>query len=162
MEIILKVGTKMIDVLENGLDPIDGGIVKLLSIDGRMPFTEMASKLAVTEKTIRLRFKNLIENDVISVVGIVNPISLGIKAGAIILIKVQPNKLHDTIEALQAISEIRYISLTSGDHPLLVQITMQTQEDIKNTILKLNEIEFITEMNTIVQLDVYKNSFEYL
>ena len=152
----------MIDVPENGLDQIDRGIIKLLSIDGRMSFTEMASQLAVTEKTIRLRFKNLIENEVLSVVGIVNPISLGIKAGAIIRIKVQPNKLDNAIEALQAIQEIRYISLTSGNYPLLVQITMQTQEDIKNTILKLNKIECITEMNTIVQLDVFKNSFEYL
>ena len=147
---------------ENGLDQIDRGIIKLLSIDGRMSFTEMASQLAVTEKTIRLRFKNLIENEVLSVVGIVNPISLGIKAGAIIRIKVLPNKLQNAIEALQAIQEIRYISLTSGNYPLLVQITMQTQEDIKNTILKLNKIECITEMNTIVQLDVFKNSFEYL
>ena len=152
----------MIDVPENGLDQIDRGIIKLLSIDGRMSFTEMASQLAVTEKTIRLRFKNLIENEVLSVVGIVNPISLGIKAGAIIRIKVQPNKLDNAIEALQAIQDIRYISLTSGNYPLLVQITMQTQEDIKNTILKLNKIECITEMNTIVQLDVFKNSFEYL
>ena len=152
----------MIDVPENGLDQIDRGIIKLLSIDGRMSFTEMASQLAVTEKTIRLRFKNLIENEVLNVVGVVNPISLGIKAGAIIRIKVQPNKLDYAIEALQAIQEIRYISLTSGNYPLLVQITMQTQEDIKNTILKLNKIECITEMNTIVQLDVFKNSFEYL
>jgi Lrp/AsnC family transcriptional regulator for asnA, asnC and gidA len=151
----------MINELENGLDSIDRGIIKLLSIDGRMSFTEMASKLAVTEKTIRLRFKNLIENDVLSVVGIVNPISLGIKAGAIIHIRPQPNRLQEAIEALQAIDEIRYISLTSGDYPLLVQITMRTQEDIRNTILKLNEIECITEMNTTVQLDVYKNSFEF-
>jgi len=66
------------------IDELDRAMIKLLSGDGRMSFTELSSRLSVTEKTVRSRYKNLIENDILSVVGVVNPIALGLKAEAII------------------------------------------------------------------------------
>ena len=70
------------------IDELDRGIIKMLSRDGRIPFSEIANELEVTEKTIRLRYKNLVQNEIIEVVGVVNPIALGLKAGAIIQLKV--------------------------------------------------------------------------
>jgi Lrp/AsnC family transcriptional regulator, regulator for asnA, asnC and gidA len=144
------------------IDDLDRGIIKELSVDGRMSFKEIAGRLNVTEKTIRLRYKNLIENEILNVVGVVNPIAIGLKSGAIILIKVGPNSIPKAIEALKKINVIRYITLTSGEYPLLVQMTVQNQEEITNTIIKLDQIQEITGINTIVQLQVYKNTFEYI
>lgn len=144
------------------IDDLDRGIIRELSIEGRMSFKEIASRLNVTEKTVRLRYKNLIENEIFSVVGVVNPIALGLKAGAIFQLKVKQQSIPKAIEALKEINAIRYITLTSGDYPLLAQITVQDQEEITNTIHKINQIDVITEFDTIVQLQVYKNTFEYI
>ncbi|MGE8203840.1 Lrp/AsnC family transcriptional regulator [Heyndrickxia sp. NPDC080065] len=144
------------------IDDLDRGIIKALSIDGRMPFKEMANRLNVTEKTVRLRYKNLIENEILDVVGVVNPIAVGLKFGAIIQINLQSNSIDKVIESLKKIKGIRYITLTSGEYPLLVQIAVPNQEEITSTIYLLNQIPEITGINTIVQLEVYKNSFEYL
>jgi len=144
------------------IDDLDRGIIKVLSVDGRMSFKEIAGRLNVTEKTIRLRYKSLIEKEIFEVVGVVNPIALGLKSGAIIQLKVKPDSIPNVIEKLKKIKVIRYITLTSGDYPLLVQIAVPDHEEITNTVLKLNQIQDITETNSIVQLEVYKNTFEYI
>jgi len=144
------------------IDNLDRGIIKELSVDGRMSFKEIAGRLNVTEKTIRLRYKSLIEKEIFEVVGVVNPIALGLKSGAIIQLKVKPDSIPSVIEELKKIKVIRYITLTSGDYPLLVQIAVPDQQDITNTVLMLNQIRDITETNSIVQLGVYKNTFEYI
>lgn len=143
------------------IDELDRGIVKQLSKDGRVSFTEIASNLNVTEKTIRLRYKNLVDQGIIEVVGVVNPIAIGIKSGAIIQLKVTPQCIMKAIDALKEIREIRYITMTTGPYSLLVQIAVPGQDDITNVLQRLNEIPFITEMNTIIQLDVYKNTYDY-
>jgi Lrp/AsnC family transcriptional regulator, regulator for asnA, asnC and gidA len=147
--------------LKYEIDEMDRGIIKDLANDGRMSFSEIAANLNVTEKTVRLRYKNLKDNGILDVVGVVNPVAIGIKAGAIILLKVQPQKIQEAINSLKEFREIRYITLTSGPYPLLAQIAVPTQDDINEILLKINKLPSILEMNSIIQLDVYKNSYEY-
>ncbi|MFS0559395.1 Lrp/AsnC family transcriptional regulator [Terribacillus sp. 179-K 1B1 HS] len=149
-------------VVEYQIDELDRGIIRMLSKDGRLAFSEIASELKVTEKTIRLRYKNLVQHNIIEVVGVVNPIALGLKAGAIIQIKTKQGTITKVREALSMIKEVRYITMTSGNYQLLIQINVRSQEDIKDCMLKLDGIEGITEINTIIQLENYKNTFEYL
>ncbi|PAE08322.1 AsnC family transcriptional regulator [Terribacillus saccharophilus] len=148
--------------MEYQIDELDRGIIRMLSKDGRLAFSEIASGLKVTEKTIRLRYKNLVQHNIIEVVGVVNPIALGLKAGAIIQIKTKQGTIKKVREALSTIKEVRYITMTSGHYQLLIQINVRSQEDIKDCMLKLDGIEGITEINTIIQLENYKNTFEYL
>ncbi|PAD23069.1 Lrp/AsnC family transcriptional regulator [Terribacillus saccharophilus] len=148
--------------MEYQIDELDRGIIRMLSKDGRLAFSEIASELKVTEKTIRLRYKNLVQHNIIEVVGVVNPIALGLKAGAIIQIKTKQGTITKVREALSTIKEVRYITMTSGNYQLLIQINVRSQEDIKDCMLKLDGIEGITEINTIIQLENYKNTFEYL
>lgn len=147
--------------MKYNLDELDIGIIKSLSKDGRVSFTEIASNLSVTEKTIRLRYKSLVDNEIISVVGVVNPVAIGIKSGAIIQLKVIPQGMDQAIEALKAFREIRFITMTSGPYPLLAQIAVPGQDDITRLIHEINKIPFITEINTIVQHEVYKSTFDY-
>ncbi|WP_110928141.1 Lrp/AsnC family transcriptional regulator [Bacillus massiliglaciei] len=148
--------------MEYRIDELDRGIIRMLSKDGRLPFSEIANALNVTEKTIRLRYKNLVQHEIIEVVGVVNPIALGLKAGAIIQIKTKQGMIAKVKEELSTLKEVRFITMTSGEYPLLIQINVQSQEDIKNSMLKLDGIEGIIAINTIIQLENYKNTFEYL
>ncbi|MGG1571710.1 Lrp/AsnC family transcriptional regulator [Fictibacillus sp. NRS-1165] len=144
------------------IDQLDKGIIKLLSKDGRMSFTEIAQRLNVTEKTVRSRYNNLVESNILEVVGVVNPISLGVKVGSIIQISVVPPRMEDTIRTLQDIAGIRFITLTSGEYQLLVQANVRHYEEITEIVKSIHQIEGINKTNVILQMDVYKNSFEYI
>ncbi|WP_106496428.1 Lrp/AsnC family transcriptional regulator [Lentibacillus sp. Marseille-P4043] len=148
--------------MEYEIDELDQKLIQLLSVDGRMSFRKLAEELNVTEKTVRLRYKNLRDSNTLDVVGVVNPIALGLKAGAIIQLKVHPQTINQVIEELGEMKEIRYVTLTSGEYPLLVQINVADQEAITKTVLKITDLDQVTDINTIVQLQIYKNTFEYM
>jgi Lrp/AsnC family transcriptional regulator, regulator for asnA, asnC and gidA len=143
------------------IDDLDRGILKYLSKDGRTSFTDIAAGVNVSEKTVRLRYKNLLDNGVMEVVSVVNPRALGIKSGAIIQLKVSPQSLDKAIETLNKFREVRYITMTTGPYSLILQIAVPGQDDITAVIRRINELPYITEMNTIIQLDVYKNTHDY-
>ncbi|WP_347549121.1 AsnC family protein [Pseudalkalibacillus hwajinpoensis] len=50
------------------LDELDKNLIVCLSHDGRMSFKDIAEELDVTEKTIRLRYKKLVDSGVLKVV----------------------------------------------------------------------------------------------
>lgn len=153
---------KVGNLLNYKIDELDRGLIKLLSNDGRMSITELATRLNVTEKTIRLRYKSLLDKEIIDVVGIVNPIALGLKAGAIMQLKVTTQGIPAVIDALREMKMIRYVTLTSGNYPILAQITVENQEQITEVLRDINQIKAVTEVNSIVQLEVYKNTFDYM
>jgi len=95
-------------------------------------------------------------------VGIVNPISLGVKVGSIIQIKVLPTKLMNIVEQLKAKKEIRYITLTSGDYQLLIQINLKDYDELTKVVKELMNMDGIIGTNVMMQMDVYKNTFDYI
>ncbi|WP_257347452.1 Lrp/AsnC family transcriptional regulator [Pseudalkalibacillus decolorationis] len=144
------------------IDNLDKKIIKFLSKNGRMSFAEIANNLDVTEKTVRTRYNNMVENDIIEVVGVVNPITLGIKAAAIIQLKVAPQHIDQIIEELKKVPFIRYITSTSGEYQLLAQLNMRDYEELGETIKIIHRIPNITTTNVIIQMDIYKNTFEFI
>ncbi|TYR75964.1 Lrp/AsnC family transcriptional regulator [Rossellomorea vietnamensis] len=144
------------------IDDLDKGIIKFLSKNGRMSFAEIAASLEVTEKTVRNRYNNLIDNNIIEVVGVVNPITLGIKVGAIIQLKVVPQQIEQVVEQLQQVPVVRYITTTSGDYQLLAQVNVRDYDELNETVRTIHRIPDISSTNVLIQMDVYKNTFEYL
>ncbi len=148
----------MIEVKQ--LDELDTQIIKLLSKDGRMSFRDLAKNTEVTEKTVRFRYAHLIDSGILEIVGRINPITIGLKEGAVIQLKVKPGCMDSVIEYLSSIQSIRYITVTTGDYPLLIQVAAANQEEITELILELyNHIE-ISELNTMIQLKVSKSSYQ--
>nr|WP_275403098.1 Lrp/AsnC family transcriptional regulator [Sporosarcina limicola] len=103
---------------------------------------------------------NLIDSGILEIVGRINPITIGLKEGAFIQLKIKPNGLNKVIEDLKNIQHIRYITITTGEYPLLIQVAAANQEHITKLILSLYEHSEIIELNTMIQLEVSKSSYQ--
>ncbi|WP_420541531.1 Lrp/AsnC family transcriptional regulator [Guptibacillus sedimenti] len=144
------------------LDELDKGLIVCLSHDGRMSFKDIAEKLQVTEKTIRLRYKKLVDAEVLKVVGIVDPVAVGVKVAAIFQVDVEPSRLQEVVAVMKKYKEVRYITLTSGEYPLMIQTNLPNQEDIRLMVYKLYDIQGIRKVNTTYQFDIFKNTHDIL
>ncbi|WP_236034981.1 Lrp/AsnC family transcriptional regulator [Alkalihalobacterium elongatum] len=142
------------------IDHLDKSILRLLSKDGRMSFTEIASQLEVTEKTVRTRYRTLVDEGILDVVGVVNPISLGLKVSAIIQLGVESQKLADVMESVMSSKEVRHLSLITGEYQILMQVNVKTYDDLTLFLKDLNAIPGISKSNVMIQLEVNKNTFE--
>ena len=72
------------------MDALDLAIVEQLQLDGRKPYTEIAQALSVSEGTVRNRVSRLVDDQILQIVGVVDPHILGKDAPALIGVTLQP------------------------------------------------------------------------
>jgi Lrp/AsnC family transcriptional regulator for asnA, asnC and gidA len=149
--------------LYSELDDLDYGIVRALQENARLPFTQIAKELGVTEKTVRMRVQQMQDDGVLSLVGIVNPIKAGIRVQALIQIAAAEKMLTQVIEELKNIYEVRLVLLTSGDYQLMIQVLTRDYGELTDFLMtKLNAIEGISKTNVIMELKVLKSRFKFI
>ena len=66
------------------VDAVDKGIIEALQANGREPFRRIAATLGVSEATIRARYAKLVEDEILQVTGVTNPLGLGFEAQAMV------------------------------------------------------------------------------
>ena len=76
-------------------DEIDRAIIRLLQVDGRKPFTEIAAEIGVSEGTVRQRVKRLVADQMLQVVGIVDPKYMGWDAAGMVGVTVQSGLIDE-------------------------------------------------------------------
>jgi Lrp/AsnC family transcriptional regulator for asnA, asnC and gidA len=149
--------------LYSDLDDLDYRIVKFLEDNARMPFTQIASELGVTERTVRMRVQQMQSDGILSLVGVVNPIKAGIRMQSVIQVAVDQNKLNQVVEELRNTYEARMIVLTSGEYQLMIQVFTRDYEELSEFLMnKLNTVEGITKTNVILELKVLKSRLKFI
>jgi Lrp/AsnC family transcriptional regulator for asnA, asnC and gidA len=128
-----------------------------------MPFTQIASELGVTERTVRMRVQQMQSDGILSLVGVVNPIKAGIRMQSVIQVAVDQNKLNQVVEELRNTYEARMIVLTSGEYQLMIQVFTRDYEELSEFLMnKLNTVEGITKTNVILELKVLKSRLKFI
>lgn len=124
-------------------EDIDFKITRLLQKNGRMPNTEIAKAIGVSEATVRNRLQNLIKNERIQVVALVNPLKL--KTGIVgnLRISAAKDKLNQVADKLRALEELWYIAQQVGDGDFDVEYYVNSQRDFGHLMDKINGIDGI-------------------
>ena len=105
------------------IDRVDLEILKMLQEDGRIPFTDIAQKLKLSESTIRKRVQALQRKGVIRRFTVeIDPTKIGLRTIAIVGFDVEPTKLLEVAQKLCEIKEIRSVATSTGDHMIMTEI----------------------------------------
>jgi Lrp/AsnC family transcriptional regulator for asnA, asnC and gidA len=104
------------------LDELDLAILTHLGENGRKSFSDIAADLDVTVSTISTRANRLIDDQVLTVLGFLNPLRVGITVGATLFINCQPGQVEAVAEVISDFPEVSWLALFSGDFDLHVEI----------------------------------------
>ncbi|MCK2221351.1 Lrp/AsnC family transcriptional regulator [Actinomadura sp. ATCC 31491] len=115
---------------EEGLSPLEQEIAELLAADGRIAFTAVAERLAVSLPTARRRVTSLLERRLLLPRAEVEPALLGLEVEAMLWLKVRPYALDLVGQRLAAHPSVRYCAATSGTHSLIVQVVSAHEADL--------------------------------
>ena len=134
------------------LDDIDGKIIRILEENGRTPNNEIASRVEVSEGTIRNRILKLIKNGLMRITALINPSFVVDRQLIYLGIKVALNK--DTIKTAEAIIKLPYVksaAIVTGRFDLLVEIFIPSSrlinfltQDMARTGTIVNVESFVT------------------
>jgi DNA-binding Lrp family transcriptional regulator len=133
------------------MDALDLKIIKLLEKNSRMTNTEIASKLKVSEGTIRKRIYSMLEKEIIKRF----TVDLGTKSGfiAFVLINSKPNAiLAKTIEKIKSMPETRRVFEVTGNVDLVVEITAESAEKFNEIIDVIRAMPKIERTQSLIVL----------
>lgn len=139
-------------------DKLNLKILKMLQEDGRLPFTEMAQKLKLSESTIRKRVQALKEKGVIKKFTIeVDPFRIGMRTVAIVGVDVDPTKLLEAAQKLCEIKEVRSVATSTGDHMIMTEIWARDGRELTKLISeKVGSIEGVKKICPAIILEKLK------
>ncbi|MEK7681337.1 MAG: Lrp/AsnC ligand binding domain-containing protein, partial [Chloroflexota bacterium] len=105
----------------------------------------------------------LIDDDVIRVTAVPNPWKIGFEAVALIGLQVELDKMDQVANKLAEMSEVHFVSLTTGTYDIFIWVMVPTAEDLGNFIkTKLAGITGITRSETFINLEIRKRTFGWL
>ncbi|MBA4494325.1 Lrp/AsnC family transcriptional regulator [Paenactinomyces guangxiensis] len=144
------------------LDEVDKAIIEYLQKDGRCSYTEIAEELKVTVGTVRNRVQRLMENQILKIVGVVDPFKTGMATVAMLGLKVRLNKLDEIIKALEKIPEVRFVAVSTGTFDMFIEIiTSSTEEFYRILTTELSNIEGIEATDSSMLLKIHKQSYDW-
>ncbi len=142
-------------------DKLNQAIIELLQVDGRRPFSEIASELEVSEGTIRNRVAGMKKAGLLRIVAIADPVTAEYKSDAMLGLKVAPGHTIETVsKRLAACTDVIYILWVSGRYDLLIEIV----SDDRNAFLQFLDDHIhsqadISSCETMSGLKNFKNQF---
>ena len=148
--------------MQKNMDNIDIQIFELLQNDGRMPNTDIAKRLKLSEAATRKRLKQLIDNEIIHVGAHLNYSKLGHAVEGNIKVKADMKKIDNIGEALCSIDSILYLAHLTGVADFDVDFSVKSQDDFLELIKTIHHIDGIISIEVSIRLKLLKVRYDLI
>ena len=140
------------------IDEKDRLIIELLSRNARMSYSEIARKLGMSDVAVIKRIKKLEQSGVIrGYTVLVDPRKMGYNAVSITGITINPDKMFKALSELKKHPAVKFLAITSGDHPAIALIWARDEEELAQIHEALLRIDGVEKVWPAIILDVIKN-----
>ncbi|MCC5941308.1 MAG: Lrp/AsnC family transcriptional regulator [Balneolaceae bacterium] len=140
------------------LDKTDVYLLNTLSNDGRKSFTELAQELNASVGMVRNRYKRLVDEGVLHIIGWTDPVKSGMNSYARIVMKIRPTEMIRTVaEQVAEIDEVSFVALTTGNYDLEINVTCQNNSDLLKLMhSRIHTIKGVFETSTTMYMEILK------
>jgi Lrp/AsnC family transcriptional regulator for asnA, asnC and gidA len=135
------------------LDDTDIDIIRRLQYDGRLPFTQIAADLSISEGAVRRRVKRLTESGLLQIVAVVEPQFLGWNAAGMIGVTVQSGQVDAVAHRIAQFREVSYLFMVSYCRDMDHFVSFLSQE--------LQQVPGVVHTRTFMILKMYKLSYRW-
>ena len=142
------------------LDDIDRAIVEALQSDGRLPYTRLGQAVGLSEAAVRQRVQRLIDAEVMQVVAVTNPLSIGYKRMALIGVRCEGDT-SAIAAALEAWDEIEYLVITAGSFDIMCEVVVADDANLLELTNRLRTLTGVRSTETFVYLDLVKQTYAW-
>ena len=144
------------------IDDLDRKILQHLRADGRVSYVALANKFNVSEGTIRKRVRKLDENQILQIIGVTDPLKVGLDTVAFIWLKVERRRLESVIKELKIIKDIRYLVITTGSYDVVAMAVLPDRERLIQLLNKqLGQIPGVHSTETSIVLEIHKQIYHW-
>src|SRR5512138_2281083 len=118
-------------------DKNDVEIVNMLLEDGRMSSSEIARRIGLSERMVRYRIEQMVENRVIQVSAVVNPEAFGLTIKADVWLEVDSDQIPAVAKKLAKFDNVTYVAIGIGENDVSMQIVAADTSEIYHFVTEV-------------------------
>ncbi|MGY0235973.1 Lrp/AsnC family transcriptional regulator [Longispora urticae] len=143
------------------LDDVNKRLVELLQQDGRTSYAALAKLVGLSEAAVRQRVQRMLDTNVMQIVAVTDPLTLGFARQVMIGIKVTGD-LKAAADTIALIPEVDYVVICAGGYDLLVELVCADDEHLL-TLLNdaIRTVPGVTATETFVYLKLTKQTYAW-
>ena len=148
-------------VAPRGPDAIDKALITALQRNGRESYAALAKVVGLSEAAVRQRVQRLLDDGVVQIVGVTDPMVMGFQRWAMIGIVVEGD-VRTVSDQLVAIDEIDYVVLTAGSFDLLVEVVCEDDDSLLALLNdRIRSIPSVRSTETFMYLKLAKQTYAW-
>jgi Lrp/AsnC family transcriptional regulator, regulator for asnA, asnC and gidA len=142
------------------LDDQSKEIIALLQQDGRMSYATIAKQVGLSEAAVRHRAQRLMEQGVMQIVAVTDPLQLGFAWEVMIGVRVTGN-VKAVADELGEIDAIDFIVLTGGKFDIVLEVVAESDQKLITLTDKIRGIPGVVGCETLVYLSTRKQAYSW-
>ncbi len=143
------------------IDDVSKAIIEQLQQDGRRSYAAIGKAVGLSEAAVRQRVQRLIENGVMQIVAVTDPLQLGFARQAMIGINVD-GQLDPVAKELGTIDEIDYIVMTAGGFDLLCEVVCESDSHLLELLSnRIRAVPGVRTTETFMYLKLTKQTYSW-
>ena len=147
--------------LNNSLDDVSKAIIEQLQTDGRTSYATIAKSVGLSDAAVRVRVQRLLENDVMQIVAVTDPLQLGFTRQAMIGIKADGDT-QLVAKRLADMHEVTYVVTTAGSFDLIIEVVCADDDELLDLVSRqLRLLPGVVSTETFVYLKLNKQHYNW-
>lgn len=143
------------------IDSVSKAIIEQLQEDGRRPYAAIGKAVGLSEAAVRQRVQKLLDQGVVQIVAVTDPLTVGFQRQAMVGINVEGD-LDPVADALTEMGEVEYVVVTAGSFDLLIEIVCEDDDHLLEMINKrIRTLPGVRSTESFVYLKLRKQTYTW-
>lgn len=143
------------------IDSVSKAIIEQLQEDGRRPYAAIGKAVGLSEAAVRQRVQKLLDQGVMQIVAVTDPLTVGFRRQAMVGINVEGD-IEPVADALAEMGEVEYVVVTAGSFDLLVEIVCEDDDHLLEMINKrIRTLPGVRSTESFVYLKLRKQTYTW-
>ena len=143
------------------LDDVSKRLIEELQRDGRRSYAALAEVVGLSEAAVRQRVRRLLDENVMQIVAVTDPLTVGFARQALVGIRADGN-LREIADKLAGLPELEYVVICAGSFDILVELVCEDDEHLLRVLDdSVRSIEGVREAETFVYLRLVKQTYTW-
>jgi Lrp/AsnC family transcriptional regulator for asnA, asnC and gidA len=155
----VKTGRGVPSSLED-LDDVDRKIITYLQKNGRESFAKIGDEIGVPASTVRDRTNRLVEQGILRIVGVLNPLKARQQVMANVGVKLSGGNHRDIAREIAKYDEVSYLVICAGSFDLMVEIICKDNRHLLEFTGTLQSIAGVLSTETFIYYTIVKEVFD--
>ncbi|HCA84266.1 MAG TPA: AsnC family transcriptional regulator [Streptomyces sp.] len=143
------------------VDAVSLAIIEQLQEDGRRPYAAIGKAVGLSEAAVRQRVQKLLDQGVMQIVAVTDPLTVGFRRQAMVGINVEGD-LDPVADALTGMEEVEYVVVTAGSFDLIVEVVCEDDDHLLEMINKrIRTLPGVRSTESFVYLKLRKQTYTW-